>query len=300
MHRWTRRVDTPAAVLVAALAALALGVAAESGPAPPTSPRAVSGGAPRARGAALDVAGSGSNVPLTRALAAAWCAGRAGCRVVVHESIGSTGAVRALRDDAIDIGLISRPLTERELRGVALRVTPYARTPVVLAAHPGTSQRSLRRADLVALVRGARTTWDDGTPAVFLLRERGDSSQLALAQAVPGLAAAEEDAQRARRFRVLFSDADLRYAVAGTQGALGVSDLGGLALDGPSLVPIALDGVAPTDENVALGRYTITKDLSFVTRPDVRPDARAFVAFATSPGGAAVIRASHCLPLGSP
>lgn len=271
----------PAAVLAAALVACALGVAAELGPSPPPplqAPRT----APRVRTGAVEVAGSGSNVPLTRALAAQWSAGR----VVVHESVGSTGALRALRDGVIDVGLISRALTAEDLRG-GLRATPYARTPVVLAAHPSVTARTISRAALLDVLSGARTRWDDGAPLLFVMRERGDSSHRALAAALPGFARAEEDAQRARRFRVMYSDDELRDAVAETPGALGVTDVGGARLGGQRVVPIAIDGVASH----------AVKELTFVTRADAPEAARAFVAFASSPQGRALIVASgYVLP----
>ena len=62
----------------------------------------------------LHLAGSGSNLVLTRALAAAFRVHQADARLVVHDSIGSTGAVRAVSDGAISIGLIARPLREEE------------------------------------------------------------------------------------------------------------------------------------------------------------------------------------------
>lgn len=271
----------PGAVLAAAALACALGVAAELGPAPP-APAAPRARPPARREDRIELAGSGSNVPLTRALAARWPSPR---RAVVHESIGSTGALRALRDGAIDVGLVSRPLSPGDLRG-GLRATPYARTEVILVAHPSVTARALSPDALRDILRGARTRWDDGAPLTFVLRERGDSSHRALAAAIPGFAEAEADAQRARRFRVMYRDDDLRAAVAETPGALGVADRGGTRLGGEPVVSLAIEGAPPP-----------IKDLSLVLRDDASPAARDFVAFATSPAARALIAdAGYLLP----
>ena len=52
---------------------------------------------PPTRPDTLHLAGSGTNLPLTRRLAAAFRARHPGQRVVVHESIGSGGGVRAVK-----------------------------------------------------------------------------------------------------------------------------------------------------------------------------------------------------------
>ena len=282
-----RSIGTPGAVLLAAALACALGVAAEHGPTPPP-PRAAPPTSPGPRRGALELAGSGSNVPLTRALARAFCAGNGGCEVVVHESVGTGGGLRALRDGVVDLAMTSRPLGPRDLRG-GLRAVPYARTAVVLAANPSVTDRSLRAEDHCAALRGARGRWSDGSPLVFVSRERGDSSHRALADALPCFAAAEDDAQRARRFRVAYSDEDLRDALAETRGAVGVTDLGGLRLDGRPLAPLALDGVTASAESVARGVYRVTKDLCLVLAPDARPEARAFAEFVRGAQGRAVV-----------
>lgn len=284
---------TIASVAFASAVACVLGVVAEFGQGPPRV--ATETARPtQPRTGTVELAGSGSNVALTRLLVRAWCAQRPTC-AVVHESVGSAGALRALRDGVIDVALVSRPPTPDELHG-GLRVTPYARTPVVIAANLSVPARNLARSEILEVLRGSRTRWGNGTPLLFVLRERGDSSLRAMATAIAGWPEAEEAAQRARRFRVMYGDRELRDTVAETQGAIGVTDLGGMRLEGQHLVALALDGVAPSLEALATGRYPIAKTLAFVTRPDARPEALALVAYATSAAAAGIIREADYLP----
>src|SRR4051812_8497016 len=100
---------------------------------PPGGSTAKIGPVPPPPDDSLGLAGSGSNLPLTYLLVEAFRARNPQSKVIVHESIGSSGGVRAVRDGAVGVGLISRPLTAEE-EGYGLTVTPYARVAVVVAA----------------------------------------------------------------------------------------------------------------------------------------------------------------------
>jgi len=244
---------------------------------------------------ALVLAGSGSNLPVTRALAAAFATTGA-AQPVVHVSIGSGGGIRALRDDAIDIALVSRALKPDE-RAQGLVAVPYARVPVVVGAHVSVPETGLPREKLASLYAGEIATWDDGTPLVVLQREQGDSSHAAVARVLPEFARIDAEAYQAKRWRVLYNDEAMDAALASTEGAIGL--LGSGRID-PELAIRALeiDDVEPTVERLADGSYPFSKDLSFVTLGE--PDARAlaFIRFAMSPAGQAIVAAHGCLPLG--
>lgn len=275
---------------------------AEPGPAGPVPPtRAACDGTVR-------LAGSGSNLALTRALVDAWRrapapdgppAGNSPPRAVVHDSIGSTGGVRAVRDAVVDLGLASRPLTPAET-AAGLRAQPYARVPVVLAAHPDVPAEDLRPADIVALYAGRRRTWSDGQPIVVLQREHGDSSHRAVDAVVPGFQAANEAAWRSGRWRVLYSDRAMLNALANTPGAVGLSDAATVATADVPLRLLRVDGIAPDAAALRAGRWPFSKDLSFVHAGPPCPATAAFLAFVAGPGGQEVTRDLGALPLADP
>ena len=243
----------------------------------------------------LDVAGSGSNLPITRALAGAYPASLLD-RPVIHDSIGSGGGVRALLDGAVELAIVSRGLgpTEREL---GLVETPYARVPVVLAVNASVTEVGLEPEEIVAIFSGERTTWSDGSPIVVLMRERGDSSHRAVAAELPGFAEASERAWDSGRFRVLYHDDDMREAIAATPGAIGLYGQGAIP-DGTPIRGLLVSGAKPTVEAMVAGAYPFAKDLSFVSRGPPSGVAQRFVAFSHTPEGREVVRAMGGLPLG--
>lgn len=291
------------AALLVAIVFVLLGLAAwlvgsDVGPIPPflggARPAAPAGDDTR-ESEVLDLAGSGSNLPITRALAATWPS-RVSELPVVHDSIGSGGGVRALLDDAIDLALVSRPLapTERELGLVEI---PYARVPVVAAVNARVVDEDLEPEDLLAIYAGERTTWSDGSPIVVLMRERGDSSHRAIAAMLPGFGQVSARAWDEDRFRVLYHDDDMREAIAATVGAIGLFGQGAV----PPGVPIRalrISGVVPSAETVRSGKYPYAKDLVFVSRGAPRGLAARFVAFSHSESGREVVRRMGGWPLG--
>jgi phosphate transport system substrate-binding protein len=242
----------------------------------------------------LQLAGSGSNLPLTRALSAAFARDH-DLHPVVHASIGSGGGVRALLDGVIDIALISRPLREGE-HEQGLVTTPYARVPVVVAAHGSVPDRDLQSEQLVSLYAGVQRTWSDGSRVVVLQREPGDSSHEAVGHVLPGFEEANATAYHESRWRVLYRDDAMREALTDTHGSVGLFGQGAI----PSGLPVramTIDGVTPSLESVRSGAYPFTKDFSFVTRGAPTGQARAFIDFALSPTGRLITEASGAVPL---
>lgn len=235
------------------------------------------------RSGALWIAGSGGALPLARKLARAFEGRHPATRVVVHPSIGSSGAVRALDDHAIDVGLLTRPPRRAE-RDALSSVTPIADTHIVLVAHPDVSTDRIERSRLRDLFSG-RGRWPGGGRAIPVLRETGDSSQEALWAAVPGLGATMDRMWREERYRVVWHDAELVETVVRLRGGFGVSDDGQNRCE-PSGARIVTISGAPLPKRVYLA----------LSR-GARPEAAAFVAFATSPEGRAITsRCGYQLP----
>jgi len=291
----------PAVAGLTVLATLGLSlwllVGSASGPQPPFLGAA---GEPHVRRApradALVLAGSGSNLPVTRALTTAYAERGVAPPPVVHSSVGSGGGMRALLDGAVDIAMVSRPLSASE-RAQKVTAVPYARAPVMVAVHASVPDREIDRAGLLEIFDGRRTQWEDGSPIVVIQRERGDSSHAAVAQLVPQWAEIDERAYVARRWRVIYDDVGMQDAIASTEGSIGLVGSGRVPDDLPIRV-LGFEGVEPTAAAVQDGSYPLYKDLAFVTLGD--PDVRVadFYRFVFSDAGRGIIVDHGCVALG--
>ena len=248
----------------------------------------------------LRMAGSGSNLPVTNALANAFVARRPWLSLRVHESIGSGGGIQATIDRAIDIGLISRKLKPAE-KEQDLVVIPYARVAVVVAANPSVPMGKITREELLDIYAGREAYWEDGSPIELLKREPGDSSHLAMYQVVPELEPIDEQAWVSDRGRRLTTDRAMQEALTLTPGAIGLFDQGQVISQKLAISIIEFEGLRPNEESLRDGTYPIYKDLSFVL-PSGEPDAlsMAFIAFVFSHEGEELIRESGYVPLAPP
>lgn len=183
---------------------------------PPQRQNATSEAEPRQR---LEAAGSGANVAITRLLV-----GELGFadRLHVHDSIGSSGGLAALRDGRIDVALLSRPLRSEERDG--LESWPYATTELGFGVHSPT-------ADLPALDAMLDSAASPSSRWHLLLRERSDSGMQLLETHSPALFA-QLIAAEAQGSEVFYRDRDMLDALAATEGAIGLSDRGQVLLRG--------------------------------------------------------------------
>jgi phosphate transport system substrate-binding protein len=287
-------------ILMLGVGSLALIREVERGPRPPflkadpTQLEALEAHPPSAT--RLHLAGSGSNLPLTRSLATAFSVEHPDLTITVHESIGSSGGIRAVRDGAIDLGLVSREFDD-EAEGEGLEVIPYARVAVVFAAHPSVPVDGLTTQEVLELYSGSRSHWSDGTDVVVFQRETGDSAHVIAGRELMGFAEVDAAAAASGRWRVLFYDQAMQERLMSTEGSVGLFDLGGAVSQDLPIKVLSLDGVAPTEANIVQGRYPLHKPLAFVSRGDHGELAERFVSFVRSATGQSIIRDLGYIPV---
>ena len=245
----------------------------------------------------LVLAGCGSNVPALRLLAQAYREQHPNI-VVQLQAVGSTSGISMAAVGAVPVALASRELRDGEL-GLGLTIIPYARTPVVLAAHPTVADNDVSTRELLALYQGAHRQWRTGENVVLLTREEGDSAVQVFRRVLSEFGPAYLQGVRRGWGRVVYSEQQMHRALTNTPFALGLSDLGMLTVERPPLKFLTIDGLPPTLENLASGRYPFAKTLAFVFRPG-RPSAEAmrFLGFVQSREGQKILAANGYLPVG--
>ena len=239
------------------------------------------------------IAGSGTNLPITNKLAAAYNK-KNNSSIEIPKSIGSDGAIKAVQTGTLDLGLISRDLTAAE-KATGLKEIPYARVGIVFATHPSTPDTDVSKEDIVKIHQGVKTTWSNGNKIVVLIRGRHDSSNLILFPLIPGLAEAIDESLHEKRWQVMYHDVDMSDALRNKAGAFGHTDTTDIKLK-PGIKALSVNGVAATPENIQSGTYPYSKELSFVYKEPLSERAKAFVIFATSDEGLGIITGNGGTP----
>jgi phosphate transport system substrate-binding protein len=245
----------------------------------------------------LTAAGSGVNLAITRLLAEAFMQERPQIAIVVPGSIGTQGAIAAVVDGAINLGLISRPLKDEE-KALGIVAKPYARAAMVFGVHPTVKDDGITSEDLIAILKGVKARWQDGNEIIVQVREKFDSGFQILGKTIPGFSEAYWASLEEKRWSVYFTDQDANRALATTPYALGVTDFGMVATEKLNVKVLQYNGVFPSQETVANGTYPLSRQLAFIYREDkLAKEAKDFFDFVFSAAGEKILHDYNYLPI---
>ena len=239
----------------------------------------------------LHLAGSTSMQPLARALADAYSE-RHTYVSFEFTAVGSTGGLELLRRGQADLALVSHSLTAQEGVDIStgkpsLISTLIAWDAIAIVVHPDNSVGQISTYQLRSVFEGQTLNWDElGGPTSDILvvsREDGSGTRTTFEQmvmrghAVASTALVMPGSEAVRRF------------VASQPTAVGYLSIGWL--DG-TVLSLAVDGIQPTQASIEQSRYPLIRPLLLVYRDTPPSGAPGFLAFATSPAGQAIVRAT--------
>lgn len=239
----------------------------------------------------LRITGTGSGTGGVRLVAQAFMARHKGTAIEVLPALGSKGGIRALADGRLDIAVSNRPPRPAEQAVAPMQSVRYARTPFLLAVHRDLGVRALRMAELVALYRDAPAQFPNGARARPVLRLSDATDSLLIKAFGPELPAALDAAAERRGMLDAATDTECADLIERTPGAFGPSTLALIESERRPLVPLVLDGVAPSVDNLVVGRWTHHKELLLVLPAQPAPLALRFVAFLQGPDGRRLLSA---------
>ena len=242
------------------------------------------------------LAGSGSNIPAVRLLTKAFNQRHPGIHLEGPTNIGSDGAIRAVTDGAVSIGLISRPLLGSE-KDLGLAVTQYARTAVVIGVNPSVKDNGITFNELNRIYRGEKTTWKNGNKIIVLNREPGESSIYVLEENVPGFREVYADSIKNNRWSIILKDEGMNQKIQALPDSIGFSDMGAIVSQKLNIKILKLNGIYPSSKTVQSGAYPLYKTLSFVYRPDkLTPDMKAYMSYVCSAEGKDILVINGYVP----
>ena len=228
------------------------------------------------KGPALNVVGSTSVQPFAEMLAQAFEESHPG-QVVDVQGGGSTAGLQAVRSNIADIGMCSRALKPDETQFEAVVI---ARDGLAVIVHPSNPIANLTREQIRRLFSGAVANWRDvggeGRTVRPITREEGSGTREAFVKMIMG------GERISRKALTQESNGAVKELVRNDPAAVGYMSLG---LVGTEVKAVSVDGVPPTSENAATGRYPLIRPFLFVTRGRPSPRAQAFIDFVLSPQG---------------
>ena len=254
--------------------------------------------APASGAATLTIPGTGACEAVLRSVATTYVRSHPLANVVIPPSVHSGGGIRqVLSGDAV-LARVARPPTPEET-GKKLVYRVFARDAVVFAVGAGVRARSLTIRQITDIFSGRVERWDDlgggKGPIRVLLREEGDASLEALKAHYPEI----RDFRFTKKGKVLYHDVEMVDMLQKYLNSAGFATKSSLGAASATVTPLAIDGIAPTRENVSTGRYPVLIAYALVYREDaLPPEAREFVDFLFSGAGRDVLSDHGLSPLG--
>jgi phosphate transport system substrate-binding protein len=202
---------------------------------------------------------------------------------------GTRLGIALARENQIDIGTASRTPTaedERDPETGAKRLwwTAIAQDGIALMVHPQNAVEGLTLPQARDIFFGRILDWEEigRTPGEIVVVSREDDSgtREVFEEMVMG-----EKRVTLTAIVMPSSEAVIEY-VARHPTAIGYVSMGYLS---PQVKALPVEGVSPTPEDVQSGAYHLTRTLYLLTGQEPTGEVKAFIEFALSPAGQAVV-----------
>ena len=229
--------------------------------------------------------GGGGALPAVQALTARFKELHPGVTFIVSES-GSNSAIKLVLSETIDVGFVSRALTDAEKQTVTGIPIGFSGTAVIVnSANP---VENLSRDQLRRIYTGEIMSWVDlgGTEPTIrpYIREPNAATRQNFESFVWGTGVVPTYGKSVVQQTEVEA---MLAAINSFRGAIGIASAGSRTAADARVKTLKIDGVAPTQENLANGTYKIVRPLSIIYSNTVvvKPAVRAFFDFVQSPEG---------------
>ena len=209
-----------------------------------------------------------------------------------YNPTGSGSGITAVAEGRCDIGLSSRSLKDEE-KEQGLTETVLALDGIAIIVNPENPVADLSLENIAKIYTGEITNWsevggNDGE-IVVIGREAGSGTRDGF-ESITGT----KDACAYRQ--ELTSTGDVIATVAQNPNAIGYASLAAVK---DTVKAVSVDGVAPSEDTVKDGTYTVQRPFVLVTRTDeaLSEAAQKFFDFATSTEASELISAAGAVPV---
>ena len=265
--------------------ALALVVVAACGAPTPAAPT------PEPLSGTYTASGGGGALPAVQALTARFKELHPNMDWIVSES-GSNSAIKLVLSNTIEVGFVSRALTDAEKQQVTGIPIGFSGTAVIV--NPANPLTNLTREQLRRIYTGEIMSWLDfgGTEPVIrpYIREPNAATRQTFEVFVFGGSVPTYGKNVVQQTEV----EAMLTAINSFRGAIGIASTGSRTASDKRVKMISIDGIAPSSENIASGEYKIVRPLALIysNTAEMKPAIRAFLEFAKSAEGQRIAAAA--------
>jgi len=237
----------------------------------------------------ITIVGTGSGMALLQTVGNEFAKTHPDVKIIVPDSIGSSGGIKTVGTDQAAVGRIGRKLKETEAH-YGLSYIPFVRLPIVFFVNKNVGIKDITPQQACDIYSGKITNWKEvgGKDARIKVvrREDGDSSLLVLQESLPGF----KDIVITDKSKTTLTDQETLEFVSSKEDAIA---FGTYAEAKRYPVDVTtLGGKKPDDTD-----YPYTGSLALIVKEKNNTgNIKAFADFLISPEAHAIIREAGGLP----
>ncbi|WP_313757392.1 phosphate ABC transporter substrate-binding protein [Tissierella sp.] len=222
--------------------------------------------------------------------------------VSIYVSAGGSGAgVKSVIEGTSDFGMLARGVKDEEKDKVgdmkefvlgidALTISINPENPLVKL------KDSLSTEEIMKIFSGEYKYWDDLDDSlehkeiVVVIRDLGGGAHEVFQKSIMGDVQVREDAIQSPSMGALVTK------IIENKDAIGYASFGMVNQNVGKLIPLKVDGIEPTEENIVNGSYKVSRPLIVVKRGELTSEQKAFMDFVLSDKGSEIIAKMGFVP----
>lgn len=222
--------------------------------------------------------------------------------ISIYVSAGGSGAgVKSVIEDTSDFGMLARGVKSEEKEKVgdikefvlgidALTISINPENPLVKL------KDSLSTEEIMKVFSGEYKYWDDLDKSlehkeiVVVIRDLGGGAHEVFQKSIMGDVQVREDAIQSPSMGALVTK------IIENKDAIGYASFGMVNQNVGKLIPLKVDGVEPTEENIVSGSYKVSRPLIVIKKGDLTPEQQVFMNFVLSAEGSQIIEKMGFVP----
>jgi phosphate transport system substrate-binding protein len=217
--------------------------------------------------------------------------------VVLMTELAGGNALVGVTTGLADVSALTQELNDAELRALGLTRHAIARTALVFGVNPGVPVDRLTRQQICDIYSGAIVNWRHlGGPdlpikaGIPMPRDGDGGHPIAAVECAAGF-------RYGPHVQMIDPPAYMGDAIATTAGGIGLTTPGVVAQHAGRITALSVDGVAPTAENIANGKYALTRTTWLVTRAEPPRVVTRLLRFIRAREGQRIIRDNGAVPV---
>ncbi len=224
--------------------------------------------------------------------------------IAIYVSAGGSGAgVKAVLEDTSDFGMLAREIKDEESKkmGEEMKDFTLGIDALTISVNPENPiheiKDDLSSEEIKKIFSGEYKYWDEVDSSlphneiVVVIRDLGGGAHGVFQDSIMGETEVREDAIQAPSMGALVTK------IIENKDAIGYASFGMVNQNKGELIPLKVDGVEATKENIADGSYKISRPLIVVKKGELTPEQQAFMDMVTSEKGSEIIEKMGFVPV---